>query len=62
MKQKITGPALHRAASGVEVLDAGKRTFRISFSSDEPSAVVLVRRAVARNPRPRRGRSGHVAH
>ena len=36
MKQKITGPALHRAASGVEVLDAGKRTFRISFSSDEP--------------------------
>lgn len=36
MKQKITGPALHRAASGVEVLDADKRTFRISFSSDEP--------------------------
>jgi len=36
MRQKITGPALHRAASGVEVLDAEKRTFRISFSSDAP--------------------------
>ena len=36
MRQKITGPALHRAASGVEVLDADRRTFRISFSSDEP--------------------------
>ncbi|MBP6775017.1 MAG: hypothetical protein KA154_18665 [Gemmatimonadaceae bacterium] len=36
MRQKLTGPALRRAASGVEVLDADKRTFRISFSSDEP--------------------------
>ena len=36
MKQKITGPALHRAAHGVEVLDVDKRTFRISFSSEEP--------------------------
>lgn len=35
-RERLTGPALHRAATGVEVLDAEKRTFRISFSSDEP--------------------------
>ena len=36
MKQRLAGPALHRAAVGIEVLDADARKFRISFSSDQP--------------------------
>lgn len=36
IRERISGPNLTRAQAGVEILDADKRTFRMSFSSAEP--------------------------